>query len=206
MSSLIRRVSIATWTSVEPVSVVVRPVLVDQLLLGFLGESHVSPLVNSSPRSPHAVKEGHGRPRSRSRGSVAAGLLGHQPPRVLGGSDTVSRVLPPPLRLLRLANPVVRAVLGSPAHRLLSGTARCVLEYRGRRSGRTLPHPPPLRRDPATEARRDRRASLTRKLWWRVVRRPSDRRRWPCAAPRRVVGTLAEGERAKQRSTAYVAR
>src|SRR6187551_1756423 len=43
-------------------------VLLDQLLLGFLGESHVSPLVNTSPRSPHAVKEEHGRPRSRSAG------------------------------------------------------------------------------------------------------------------------------------------
>ena len=49
----------------------------------------------------------------------------------------MSRVLPPPLRLLRLANPVVRGVLDSPAHRLLSGRL-LVLEYRGRRSGRTF--------------------------------------------------------------------
>jgi hypothetical protein len=41
-----------------------------------------------------------------------------------------------PLRLLRLANPVVRALLGSPAHGLLSRRL-LVLEYRGRRSGRT---------------------------------------------------------------------
>jgi hypothetical protein len=41
------------------------------------------------------------------------------------------------LRMLRLANPVVRRVLDSRAHRLLSGRL-LVLAYRGRRSGREL--------------------------------------------------------------------
>jgi hypothetical protein len=47
----------------------------------------------------------------------------------------VAPAVRPPLRLLRLANPVVRAVLGSRAHRLLSGRL-LLLDYRGRRTGR----------------------------------------------------------------------
>lgn len=43
----------------------------------------------------------------------------------------------PALRLLRVANPLVRAVLGSRAHHALSGRL-VVLEYRGPRTGRTF--------------------------------------------------------------------
>jgi F420H(2)-dependent quinone reductase len=73
----------------------------------------------------------------------------------------------PPLRLLRLANPFVRAVLGSPAHRLLSGSL-LVLEYRGPRSGRTF-------RIPLMYAREGEQvialASNPRgKQWWRAFR------------------------------------
>ena len=46
----------------------------------------------------------------------------------------------PPLRLLRLANPVVRLVLRSPAHRLLDRSLM-LLTYTGRRSGRTFTIP-----------------------------------------------------------------
>ncbi len=46
----------------------------------------------------------------------------------------------PPLRLLRVANPVVRLVLRSPAHRLLSSSLM-LLTYTGRRSGRTFTIP-----------------------------------------------------------------
>ncbi len=46
----------------------------------------------------------------------------------------------PRVRFLRLANPLVRAILGSPAHRLLSGRL-LVLTYRGHRSGRSFAIP-----------------------------------------------------------------
>ena len=44
------------------------------------------------------------------------------------------------MRVLRLVNPFVRAILGSPAHRLLSGRL-LVLTYRGHRSGRSFAIP-----------------------------------------------------------------
>jgi hypothetical protein len=70
-----------------------------------------------------------------------------------------------PFRAVRLANPFVRAVLGSRAHRLLSGRL-LVLGYRGRRSGRTF-------RIPVRYAELgDERVVVVatwpeRKLWWR---------------------------------------
>lgn len=71
-----------------------------------------------------------------------------------------------PLRLLRLANPLVRAVLESRVHGVLSG--RLVLvEYRGRRSGRTFRIP--LRYAPTGDGGI---ASVAvrpeRKQWWRA--------------------------------------
>ena len=70
------------------------------------------------------------------------------------------------LRVLRLANPCVRAVLGSRAHRILSGRL-VLLTYRGRRSRRELSIP--LR-----YAETDAGALVAvavgaeRKQWWRT--------------------------------------
>jgi deazaflavin-dependent oxidoreductase (nitroreductase family) len=78
----------------------------------------------------------------------------------------------PPLRLLRLGNPVVRAVLGSPAHALLSGSL-VLLEYVGRRSGTRY-------RIPVMGAETDDGGIVVlavapaRKQWWRTFR-PSAR-------------------------------
>lgn len=78
----------------------------------------------------------------------------------------------PPLRLLRLGNPVVRAILGSPAHALLSGSL-VLLEYAGRRTGTRY-------RIPVMGARADDGSVVVlavapaRKQWWRTFR-PSGR-------------------------------
>jgi len=70
------------------------------------------------------------------------------------------------LRLLRLANPLVRAVLESRAHRLVSGRL-VLLAYRGRTSGHEF-------RIPLRYARTDAGALVAvavrpeRKLWWRT--------------------------------------
>jgi F420H(2)-dependent quinone reductase len=107
----------------------------------------------------------------------------------------VSRVPPavrPPLRLLRLGNPVVRAVLGSRAHRLLSGRL-LVLDYRGRRTGRQY-------RIPLRYAEIDTGELVAvavrpeRKQWWRSFAEPT-----PAAVLLRgttvdVVGALASDE------------
>ncbi|MFG1643520.1 nitroreductase/quinone reductase family protein [Amycolatopsis sp. NPDC049252] len=49
-------------------------------------------------------------------------------------SDTISRRIPPQ-RLITAMNPLVRAIAGSPLHRLL-GTSVLVLHVTGRRTGR----------------------------------------------------------------------
>lgn len=78
----------------------------------------------------------------------------------------------PPLRLLRLGNPVVRAILGSPAHGLLSGSL-VLLEYAGRRTGTRY-------RIPVMGAETDGGSIVAlavapaRKQWWRSFR-PSGR-------------------------------
>ena len=70
------------------------------------------------------------------------------------------------LRLLRLANPLVRVVLESRAHPLLSGRL-VLLAYRGRKSGREF-------RIPLRYARTDAGALVAvavrpeRKQWWRT--------------------------------------
>jgi deazaflavin-dependent oxidoreductase (nitroreductase family) len=69
-----------------------------------------------------------------------------------------------------LVNPVVRAVLRSPAHRLLSA-AVLLLTYTGRRSGRRYTIP-------VQYARHDGRvviwpAQPDRKRWWRNLRQPT---------------------------------
>ena len=93
-----------------------------------------------------------------------------------------------PLRLLRLANPVVRAVLGSPGHRLLSG-GLLVLTYRGHRSGRTFRIPLRYATMPG-----DRIVALAvaadGKLWWRSFSQPAPATLLVGGAERAVSGRL----------------
>ena len=98
----------------------------------------------------------------------------------------------PPLRLLRVANPVVRAVLGSPAHRLLSGRL-LVLDYRGRRTGRG--YRIPLRY--AETETGDLVAVAVhpeRKQWWRSFAEPSAATVLLRGASVDVVGALTSGD------------
>jgi deazaflavin-dependent oxidoreductase (nitroreductase family) len=70
------------------------------------------------------------------------------------------------LRVLRLANPLVRVVLESRAHRLLSGRL-VLLSYRGRRSGREFRIP--LRyAETAAGAVVAVAVRPERKQWWRT--------------------------------------
>jgi hypothetical protein len=73
----------------------------------------------------------------------------------------------PPLRLLRLANPFVRLVLRSPAHRLLS-SGLMLVAYTGRRSGRSVEIP--VMYAPVAGAMVALAADREQKLWWRVFR------------------------------------
>jgi len=107
----------------------------------------------------------------------------------------VSRVPPavrPPLRLLRLGNPVVRAVLGSRAHRLLSGRL-LVLDYRGPRTGRQ--YRIPLR---YTELETGELVAVAvrpeRKQWWRSFAEPAAASVLLRGATVEVVGELASDE------------
>jgi NADPH:quinone reductase len=70
-----------------------------------------------------------------------------------------------PLRVLRLANPVIRALLRSRMHGLWSGRL-LLLTYRGHRSGRTFEIP--LRYARAADGELVVLAvDASRKLWWR---------------------------------------
>ena len=105
---------------------------------------------------------------------------------------------------MRLANPLVRAILRSGGHRLLSGSL-LVLSYRGHRSGRTFEIP--LR----YVERTDRRLVVVavrpgRKLWWRSFARSA-----PADVALRgkrvtVLGSLVEDEARDDALAAYVAR
>ena len=76
-----------------------------------------------------------------------------------------------PLRVLRFVNPLVRIVLRSRAHRVLSGRL-LLLTYRGRRSARTFEIP--LRYRELGDGRLVVVALRpARKLWWRSVREPA---------------------------------
>ncbi len=110
----------------------------------------------------------------------------------------------PPLRLLRLGNPIVRGILRSRAHRLLSGSL-AVLEYEGRMSGRTFVIP--LRYAETGDGRLVALAGDPgRKLWWRSFSEPHPAavllRRQRC----KMVGTLAQGTLRDQARAAYAAR
>jgi hypothetical protein len=110
----------------------------------------------------------------------------------------------PPLRLLRLANPAVRAILGSPAHRLLSGRL-VVVSYQGHRSGRSFRIP--LRYAVSPDGRFVALAVRPEeKLWWRSFTEPASA---TLTVRRRRIearGVLTEGEARERALAVYVAR
>ena len=109
----------------------------------------------------------------------------------------------PPLRLLRLGNPVVRAILLSPAHGLLSGRL-IVVEYEGHRTGRTFAIP--LRYAQAADGRLVAVAvDPGRKQWWRSFTEPRSAVVLQRGQRHEVVGTLAEGGARDEARQAYVA-
>jgi hypothetical protein len=109
-----------------------------------------------------------------------------------------------PFRSLRVANPVVRAVLASPAHRILSGRL-LVLAYDGHRSGRTF-------RIPLRYAEMGDRWVVAvavhpeRKLWWRSFREPADATLIVHGRAMDVRGALTAGQVRDEARAAYVAR
>jgi hypothetical protein len=109
-----------------------------------------------------------------------------------------------PLRLLRLANPLVRAVLDSPMHGLLSG--RLVLvEYRGRRSGRTFRIP--LRYAPTGDGGIAAVAVRPeRKQWWRAFAPAAGATLTIRGAPVSARGEITAGDARNAALEAYLAR
>ncbi len=108
------------------------------------------------------------------------------------------------LRVLRLANPLVRRVLDSPAHRLLSSQL-LVLAYRGSRTGRM--HRIPLRYagTPAGEIVALALAPES-KQWWRSFAAPRAATITVRGARITVEGALSEGNGRQQALAAYTAR
>jgi hypothetical protein len=110
----------------------------------------------------------------------------------------------PPLRLLRLANPVVRAVLVSPAHRILSSRL-LVFDYRGHRSGRSFRIP--LRYAETTDGSVVAVAVRPeRKRWWRSFAEPADATLTLRGVRVEAIGALAEGDDRERALEAYLAR
>ena len=108
------------------------------------------------------------------------------------------------LRLLRAANPLVRAVLRSRGHVVLSGRF-LVLTYRGHRSGRTFHIP--LRYAELTDGRLVAMAVRpARKLWWRSFAAPREATLELRGARVPVVGRLAEGPLRDEARATYAAR
>jgi hypothetical protein len=112
--------------------------------------------------------------------------------------------LRPPLRLLRLGNPLVSGVLRSRAHRLLSGSL-IVLEYEGRTSRRVFAIPV---RYAETESGRLVALAVdpAGKRWWRAFVEPGEAVAFLRGSRRGVVGTLAEGSLREEARATYVAR
>ena len=110
----------------------------------------------------------------------------------------------PPFRLLRLANPAVRAVLESPAHSLLSGTL-VVLAYRGHRTGRAFRIPLRYAETPG-----GRIVALAvrpeRKLWWRTFVEPAAATAVLRGARREVGGHVLDGAERRAALRAYLER
>lgn len=110
----------------------------------------------------------------------------------------------PPLRLLRVGNPLVRGVLRSPAHGLLSGRL-IVLEYHGRKTGRTFAIP--LRYAQLADRRLVALAvEPAGKQWWRSFVEPRRAVVLHRGQRHELVGTLAEGTARDAAREAYAAR
>ena len=108
------------------------------------------------------------------------------------------------LRILRLANPLVRRVLDSPGHRLVSGRL-VLLAYRGRRSGRE--HRIPLRYA-ETEAGALVAIAVRpdRKRWWRAFRTAAPATLTVRGVRLGAVGLVAEGDERAMALGAYLGR
>lgn len=110
---------------------------------------------------------------------------------------------PSALRFLRLANPVVRALLRSPLHRLLSGSL-AVLAYEGHRSQRTFAIP--VLYAETIHGYVLLAARPERKRWWRTFREPAAANLLVRGAWQPVEGRLLEGTEREVAVAAYVAR
>ena len=108
------------------------------------------------------------------------------------------------LRILRLANPLVRAILDSRAHRLLSGRL-IVLGYTGRRSGRPFRIPVQYA-ETATGALVVIAANPDAKLWWRAFAEPAAAILTLRGAPVHMRGVVATGDERERALEAYVGR
>jgi hypothetical protein len=108
----------------------------------------------------------------------------------------------PPLRLLRVANPVVRAVLRSPAHRVLSGSL-AVLEYEGRSTGTRYAIPVVFAKDGARIVALA--AYPERKQWWRTFREAAPATLVVKGERRPVQGRLLAGAERRGALRAYLA-
>jgi hypothetical protein len=108
----------------------------------------------------------------------------------------------PPLRLLRLANPFVRAVLRSPFHRLASGSLVLVTFARGDGSERVIPV-----MYEAVDGRWVTLASAPeRKRWWRAFRHGAPATLLVAGTAVAVEGRLLEGDEARDALGAWVRR
>jgi hypothetical protein len=109
----------------------------------------------------------------------------------------------PQVRVLRIANPLVRAILGSRAHPLLSGRL-LVLAYRGRRSGQSFAIPLLY----AETAGGDVVVLALRpdKLWWRSFRDATSASITLRGANLPVTGVVTDGEPRTAAMEAFVAR
>lgn len=107
------------------------------------------------------------------------------------------------LRLLRLANPLVRGLLRSRGHRLLSRWL-VELHYEGRRTGRQYAIPV------LAAVERERVVVVAtmpaHKQWWRTFREPTTARILVRGERRVVVGELLGGEARRLALRTYVAR
>ncbi len=108
----------------------------------------------------------------------------------------------PPLRLLRVANPVVRAVLRSPAHRVLSGSL-AVLEYEGRSTGTRYAIPVVFAKDGGRVVALA--AYPERKQWWRTFREAAPATLVVKGERRAVQGRLLAGAERRAALRAYLA-
>ena len=110
----------------------------------------------------------------------------------------------PPLRVLRLANPVVRAVLDSRAHGILSGRL-VVVSYRGHRSGRTFRIPLRYARSPHGQLVAIA-VQPEQKLWWRSFTEPAPATLTFRGQRVEARGALTEGDTRERALAVYAAR